>query len=122
KRQQVNKLAHSKRGCDRETRTFTPYVSCPQCANLIILIIRIIIWTKGPSFSSEVRKPPFPRWRRLHSPEALQSRVGNRQRPVAFVARSQCLSGIRSSEVRSLNRRLWVFGFWRAAVLSLAGL
>src|SRR5206468_4445268 len=28
----ANKLGHSKRCCDRQTRTFTPYVSCPQCA------------------------------------------------------------------------------------------
>src|SRR5439155_13059584 len=33
--QSANKLAHSKRCCDRQTRTFTPYVSCPQCAKHI---------------------------------------------------------------------------------------
>jgi len=31
----ANKLAHSQRCCDRQTRTFTPYVSCPQCAKQI---------------------------------------------------------------------------------------
>src|SRR5439155_10477694 len=31
----ANKLAHSKRCCERQTRTFTPYLSCPQCAKHI---------------------------------------------------------------------------------------
>jgi len=29
-------LAHSKRCCDRQTRSFTPYVSCPQCAKHVL--------------------------------------------------------------------------------------
>src|SRR5439155_13611843 len=33
----ANKLAHSKRCCDRQTRPFTPYMSCPQCAKHIPL-------------------------------------------------------------------------------------